>query len=126
LAPLESQQQEEFFVNHRFAALGLVAAGLVAGGAAGVVLGIPGVSGAQTTTTPSSGASADTSNHDPAHEAAETPEQAAAEASGNFHGGGGHSNTDPAHEAAESPERAAAEAAHDATVTSPTTPGTVH
>jgi len=106
------------------AAIGLVAAGLIGGAAAGAAFGIPGVSGAQTTT-PSSGASADTSNHDPAHEAAESPEQAAAEASGEFHGGhDGHSNTDPAHEAAESPERAAEEAAHDATATTPTTSAT--
>jgi hypothetical protein len=102
------------------AAAGLVAAGLAVGLTAGAVFGVPLVSGAQTTSTPSSGSSVDNSNHDPAHEATESPEHAAAEASGNFHGGDGHSNTDPAHEAAESPERAAAEATHDATVTTPT------
>ena len=35
--------------------------------------------------------------------------------------GHGHSNTDPAHEAAESPERAAAESAADAAGVAPTT-----
>jgi hypothetical protein len=125
-------------MKHRLAIIGL-AAGLAGGGAAGVVLGSPGVSGAATTdttaavaTTDTTAAAAttapttpiDTSNHDPVHEAAETAQQAADEASGKFQGGGGgKSNTDPAHEAAESPARAAAEAAHDATITTPTTTG---
>ena len=56
-----------------------------------------------------------TPNTDPAHEAAETPEQEADEQSGKFRNGrggdglGGHHggfNHDPAHEAAESPARA--------------------
>lgn len=74
-----------------------------------------------TNATADSTVGADTSNTDPAHEAAETPEQAAAEAAGKGHGHGheggghhGHSNTDAAHEAAESPERQAQEAAEDA------------
>ena len=105
-------------------AVALVGVGLLAGAGAGVAVGIPTVSGAQTTTTtPSTGSSTATSNTDPAHEAAESPAQAAAEANGTFTGGpgGGHSNTDAAHEAAETPEHAAAEAAHDATVTTPST-----
>jgi hypothetical protein len=134
-------------MKHRLAIIGL-AAGLAGGGAAGVVLGSPGVSGAATTDTTAAAATTDTtaaaattaptaaaattapttpidtSNHDPVHEAAETAQQAADEASGKFQGGGGgKSNTDPAHEAAESPARAAAEAAHDATITTPTTTG---
>ena len=57
-------------------------------------------------------------NTNPAHEAAESPAHAAAEAAGRFPGGGpgAHGgkfvpNTDPAHEAAESKAHAAQEAA---------------
>jgi hypothetical protein len=60
--------------------------------------------------------------HDAAHEAAESPQHAADEASGKFQGGDGKSNTDPAHEAGESAARASEEAAHDATVTTRTDP----
>ena len=76
----------------------------------------PAVSSAPNAASPSTG---DQGNTDPAHEAAETPEHEAEEASGNWHHGGrgdhgGMSNHDAAHEAAESPERAAEEAAEDA------------
>ena len=96
----------------------------------------PAVSSAPNAASPSTG---DQGNTDPAHEAAETPEHEAEEASGNWHHGGhgdqgghgdhgGMSNHDAAHEAAESPERAAEEAAEDAQAsatgnTSPLTPG---
>jgi len=107
-------------MKHRLATFGLVAGALVAGGTAGALIGIPAVSGAQTNTTPSSSSTTDTSNKDAAHEAAETPQHAADEASGKFQGGGGKSNTDPAHEAGESAARTAEEATHDATVTTTT------
>ena len=87
------------------------------GGALGAAL-LNGSATAQTTTsTPSQSgtAPADTSNKDAAHEAAETPQQAADEAAGKRGGRGPHmSNHDAAHEAAESPERAAQEAKDDA------------
>jgi hypothetical protein len=63
------------------------------------------------TPTPSNG-TAKGSNEDPTHEANETPEQEAAEDSGqgHFRGPGGHgSNEDAAHEANETPEHEAAE-----------------
>jgi hypothetical protein len=90
---------------------------LVVGGATGAYLFGPSLAGAQTTTTVPGGAqngSSFKSNEDPAHEANETPEQEAAEDSGQFRGGhGGHgSNEDPAHEANETPEQEAAENAN--------------
>lgn len=77
---------------------------------------------------------ADNSNKDPAHEAAESPDVAAAEAAGRGHAHGGgdgdgpggadhRSNTDPAHEAAESTERAAQEATNDAALPATTVAG---
>ena len=70
-------------MKNRLAAAGVVL-GLVGGGAIGVAVGIPGISNAQTSpvTTVAPAADApgvDDSNKDAAHEAAETPEQAAAE-----------------------------------------------
>jgi hypothetical protein len=136
----------------------VITAGLVVG----AVIGSAGIANALTgsTTTPppastvtentadvtDTGTGVDTSNTDPAHEAAETPAVAAQEAAGNGHGDGDHgdggpgdgdhgdgdhggpggpggdhhSNTDAAHEAAESPERAAQEAADDAATTATT------
>lgn len=72
-------------MKNRLAAAGVLV-GLVGGGALGVALGVPGVSSAQTSpTTPVTTAATpvDNSNKDAAHEAAETPEQAAAELAGN-------------------------------------------
>jgi hypothetical protein len=123
----------------------VITAGLVVG----AVIGSAGIANALTgsTTTPppastvtentadatDTGTGVDTSNTDPAHEAAETPAVAAQEAAGTGHGDGDHgdgdhggpggdhhSNTDAAHEAAESPERAAQEAADDAATTATT------
>ena len=95
--------------------------------AAGALLGTAGIAGAVTgsssTTKPpaTSAPSTHTSNTDPAHEAGESAQHAADEASGKFDGGhdgpgghDGHSNTDPAHEDAESPARQAEEAQRDA------------
>ena len=89
--------------------------------ATGALLGTAGIAGAvtasSTTTNPpaTSGSSARTSNTDPAHEAGESAQRQADEASGKFGGGpGGHSNTDPTHEAKESPARQAEEAQRDA------------
>ena len=83
-------------------------------------------SSAQTPTSPTGKAQ---SNEDTAHEAKETPEQEAAEDSGQFrghHGGdgfhGGHRNEDIAHEAAETPEREAQEDAGSQSSTTPATP----
>jgi uncharacterized membrane protein YkoI len=78
-------------MKNRLVATGLLV-GLVGGGAVGIALGVPGVSSAQTspvTTVAAPASSAtpvDNSNKDAAHEAAETPEQAAAELAGNFGG----------------------------------------
>ncbi len=81
-------------MKNRLAVAGVLA-GLVGGGALGVILGVPGISSAQTSrdttiavTTASSAAPVDNSNKDAAHEAAETPEQEAAEKAGK--GGGPH------------------------------------
>jgi uncharacterized membrane protein YkoI len=75
-------------MKNRLAVAGVLA-GLVGGGAVGIILGVPGVSSAQTspvTTVAVAATSAttpvDNSNKDAAHEAAETPEQAAAELAG--------------------------------------------
>jgi hypothetical protein len=84
---------------------------------------------AQTTsTTAPSGTSSspapgtDTSNHDPTHEAGESAQRAADEASGKIQpGAGGHSNTDPTHEAAESAAQAAQETTRDAAAGTTTT-----
>jgi hypothetical protein len=128
-------------VKNRLAAAGVVL-GLVGGGAIGVALGSPGVSNAQTSPVTTAAATADArgvddSNKDAVHEAAETPEQAAAEMAGK-HGGHGHggpggdrhggaSNEDPTHEAAESPEREAQEDAEKAAAaTAPATPATTN
>ena len=71
-------------MKNRLAVAGVLA-GLVGGGALGVILGVPSVSSAQTspvtTATP-----VDNSNKDAAHEAAETPEQEAAEKAGKVGG----------------------------------------
>jgi hypothetical protein len=140
---LDCHQEKWRHMKNRFAVGGVVV-GLTLGGAIGVAFGAPGVSGAQTTPTtivaPATTVDApdtpgvDDSNKDAAHEAAETPEQAAAEAAGKHHGGKHHggadgkggSNEDAAHEAAESPEREAAEdAAKAAGATAPAaTPAT--
>lgn len=79
-------------MKNRLAVAGVLA-GLVGGGALGVILGVPGISNAQTSpvttvaaTTASSATPVDDSNKDAAHEAAETPEQAAAELVGKVGG----------------------------------------
>src|SRR5205823_12625525 len=89
-------------VKNRLAAALDVVVGLAGGTAIGVALGGPGLSDAQTPTTPttpapsttttaSGGVAATTpskragSNEDPTHEAAETPAQEAAEDNGSFH-----------------------------------------
>ena len=79
-------------MKNRLAATGLLV-GLVGGGALGVILGVPGISTAQTSpvttvaaTTASSATPVDDSNKDAAHEAAETPEHAAAELAGKVGG----------------------------------------
>ncbi|MEO8458868.1 MAG: hypothetical protein ABI559_13790 [Chloroflexota bacterium] len=107
---------------------------------AGALLGTGAMTSAQTTTTtpvataaaasPTPAAASPTpvatsgtfqSNEDATHEANETPEQEAAEDSGQFRGGhGGQSNEDPTHEANESAER---EAQEDATAAASPTPG---
>lgn len=99
-----------------------IGASLLVGGALGLAVFGPSLAGAATGTTnppatatapaASGGSGGFTSNEDPAHEAAESPEREAEENSGKaFHGGGGHHgfNEDPAHEASESPEREAQE-----------------
>lgn len=95
-----------------------LAGSLVVGGATGALLFGPSLAGAQTTTTTpgTQNGSSFKSNEDPTHEANETPEQEAAEDSGQFRGGhGGHgSNEDAAHEANETPEQEAAEDARAA------------
>jgi hypothetical protein len=99
-----------------------MAGSLLVGGATGAILFGPSLAGAQTsTTTPGTQNGAQNgstfkSNEDPAHEAKESPEQEAAEDSGQFRGGHGMhgSNEDPAHEATETPEREAAEDARAA------------
>lgn len=113
-------------MRKRLAVLGLAAAGFTIGGIAGLTLGTPGLSGAQTTTTPPSTAPPSNgatpapnaksgSNEDPTHESGETPEREAAEDSGKVGHGGPHgTNEDPAHEATESPEREAQEHANTA------------
>jgi hypothetical protein len=100
----------------RSVAAAAMAGSLLVGGATGAYLFGPSLAGAQTTTTTPGDKSGSTfkSNEDPAHEAKETPEQEAAEDSGQFRGGhGGHGpNEDPAHEANETPEQEAAENAN--------------
>lgn len=111
-------------MKHRIGTIGVVA-GLGLGTAIGMVFGNPLASNAQTTpttaaaTTSTDANKAFTPNTDPAHEAAETPQHAADEASGKFQGGGRHFNTDAAHEAGESTAHAAEEAARDAGTTTP-------
>lgn len=103
-----------------------IAGSLLVGGATGAALFGPVLAGAQTTTTtPGQSGSSFKSNEDPAHEAQETPEQEAAEDSGQFRGGhGGHgSNEDPAHEAKETPDQEAAEDARAAAGGTGGTPG---
>jgi uncharacterized membrane protein YkoI len=75
-------------MKNRLVATGLLV-GLVGGGALGVILGVPGISSAQTSTSTTVAATAspvDNSNKDAAHEAAETPEQEAAEKAGKVGG----------------------------------------
>ena len=78
-------------MKNRLAATGLLV-GLVGGGALGVILGVPGISTAQTSpvttaaTAATTASPVDNSNKDAAHEAAETPEQAAAELAGKVGG----------------------------------------
>src|SRR5205814_8708662 len=79
------------------------------------------------TPTPSATAGTATSNEDAAHDAAETPEQEAAEDAGQAHigrGGKHGSNEDAAYEAAETPEQEAAEdaAAASGNSATPATP----
>ena len=109
-------------------ALTTFAIGLAGGGLAGLALGISGFASAAPATSPSPSATSPaqptpkgggtfTPNEDPTHESAESPEQEAAEDSGQAFRGGGHgwrggSNEDPAHEKAESPEREAQEDAN--------------
>jgi hypothetical protein len=97
----------------RSVAAAAIAGALVVGGATGAALFGPVLAGAQTTTTAPDGSSVK-SNEDATHEANESPEQEAAEDSGQFRGHGGRhgTNEDPAHEATESPEREAAEHAN--------------
>lgn len=108
---------------------------LVAAVAVGAMVGSAGIAAAATgsgTTTPAPAAStpAPKYNTDPAHEAGESTQRQADEASGKagFGGGpGGRSNTDPAHEAGESAARQAEELARDAasgTSGSPSASGT--
>jgi hypothetical protein len=110
----------------RSVAAAAMAGSLLVGGATGAYLFGPSLAGAQTTTTtPGANGSTFKSNEDPTHEGKETPEQEAAEDSGQFrgHGGPGHgSNEDPAHEANETPDQEAAENARAAA--GPGTPGT--
>jgi uncharacterized membrane protein YkoI len=93
-------------MKNRLVATGLLV-GLVGGGALGVALGVPGVSSAQTSPVTtvaapaSSPAPVDNSNKDAAHEAAETPEQAAAELAGK--GGGRPSGPHQANGKTETP-----------------------
>jgi hypothetical protein len=118
-------------VMRKFAVPAVIAASALVGGVIGVTVLAPASGSAQTTTTTAaSGSSAtpaagtDTSNHDPTHEAGESAQRAADEASGKIQpGAGGHSNTDPAHEAGESAARAAEEAASDASAATTTTGG---
>ncbi len=75
-------------MKNRLAVAGVLA-GLVGGGTLGVILGVPGISSAQTspvTTVAATAAPVDNSNKDAAHEAAETPEQEAAEKAGKVGG----------------------------------------
>lgn len=90
-------------MKNRLVATGLLV-GLVGGGALGIALGVPGVSSAQTspsTTVAATTAPVDNSNKDAAHEAAETPEQAAAELAGK--GGGRPSGPHQANGKTETP-----------------------
>ena len=118
------------------AAAGVVTLSILGGSLAVAALNPFAAAGAQdnptTTTVPGATAVAPgkaQSNEDAAHEAKETPEQEAAEDSGQFPGHrggggarGGHSNEDAAHEAAESPEREAQEDAGAQNSTTPATP----
>ena len=96
--------------------------------ATGALIGSAGIAGAVTgsssTTSPSS-TSTPKYNTDPAHEAGESAQRQADEASGKAgFGPGGHSNTDPAHEAGESAAHKAEEAARDASTGTGATSGT--
>ena len=89
--------------------------------ATGALVGSAGIAGAVTgsssTSSPSSNSTSSTPkyNTDPAHEAGESAQRQADEASGKAGvGPGGHSNTDPAHEAGESAAHKAEEAQRDA------------
>jgi hypothetical protein len=131
--------RKDIYMRNRLAAAGL-AVGLLAGGAAGLALGISGVAGAATgpttttkPTTPTTKAPAATpnapgsfkSNEDPTHEKNESAAQEAAENSGQFRGGAGHGpNEDPTHEKAETPAREAQENAGKSGAQTPTTPTT--
>jgi hypothetical protein len=90
-----------------------IAALLLAAGALGGSLLNAGAASTTTTTTPGRSGAPAGPNTNPAHEAAESPSHAAAEASGKFPGHDGKftPNTDPAHEKAESAAHAAQEAA---------------
>ena len=93
--------------------------------ATGALVGSAGIAGAVTgssTTSNPPSSSAPKYNTDPAHEAGESAQRKADEASGKagFGGPGGHSNTDPAHEAGESAARKAEEAQRDAGTSSDT------
>jgi hypothetical protein len=109
--------QKGQLMGNRLAAVGL-AAGLIGGGLAGLVVGITSSAGAATptptattptTATPAPATAGGTgsfkSNEDPTHEAGESAAREAEEDAG-F---GGHSNEDPAHEATESAAREAEE-----------------
>jgi hypothetical protein len=86
---------------------------LLAGGALAGSLINAGAASTTTASTPGASGAPAGSNTNPAHEAAESPAHAAAEASGKFRGHDGKfvPNTDPAHEKAESAAHAAQEAA---------------
>ncbi len=99
--------------------------------ATGALIGSAGIAGAvtasSTTTSPSPSSATPTPhfNTDPTHEAGESAQRQADEASGKAgFGRGGHSNTDPAHEAGESAARTTEEAQHDAGTSSGTAPET--
>ncbi len=119
--------KEPPLLKNRMAVVGLLG-GLVIGGIVGVALGVPAVSGAQstpstpgTTLAPSSPAAGKpTSNEDPTHEKSESAAREAEEATGHFGGRHHGSNEDTTHEKSESAAREAAENA--AASSSPTAP----
>jgi hypothetical protein len=107
--------------KNRVVAAVALSAGLVGGGAAGMMIGLTHISGAATT--PSDTTVAPKSNENPTHESGEDAAREAAEDAGKAgfgrHGGG--SNEDATHETSEDPAREAAEdAAKAAGDTQPT------